>query len=125
MMIADARGILKPMATTHEDAAFAELLQMQSGLGPCMDCYRTAEAVSVPDIAAEHERWPRLPTAMTELGYGSLQAIPVRLHDRGLGALTPAQAHGKPARKRCGPGSGPRRLREPGPDALVDRARPQ
>ncbi|MER6212395.1 GAF domain-containing protein [Streptomyces sp. NPDC001642] len=88
VMIADARGDLKTMATTDEDAAFAELLQMQSGRGPCMDSYRTAAAVSVPDMAAEYERWPTLVTAVREAGYESLQAVPVRLHERPLGALT-------------------------------------
>ncbi|MET7475976.1 GAF and ANTAR domain-containing protein [Streptomyces sp. NPDC005648] len=88
VMIADARGTLKTMASTDDDAAFAELLQVQSGHGPCMDCYRTGKAVSVPDIAVECERWPRLAAAMIEAGYGSLQAIPMRLHDRTLGALT-------------------------------------
>ncbi|MET7683414.1 hypothetical protein [Streptomyces sp. NPDC005423] len=38
VMIADARGELKTMATTDEEAAFAELLQMQNGRSPCMDC---------------------------------------------------------------------------------------
>jgi hypothetical protein len=40
--------------------------------------------VSVPDIAAEYESWPTLATAMIEADYGSLQAIPVRLHTRPL-----------------------------------------
>ncbi|MFJ6087810.1 GAF domain-containing protein [Streptomyces sp. NPDC092369] len=88
VMIADGRGDLKTMATTDEDAAFAELLQKHNGRGPCMDCYRTGVPVSVPDMAAEHERWPALATAMTEAGYACLQAVPVRLHERTLGVLT-------------------------------------
>ncbi|WP_210570995.1 GAF domain-containing protein [Streptomyces sp. GESEQ-4] len=88
VMIADARGSLKTMAATDEDAAFAELLQLQNGHGPCMDCYRTGEPVSVLDITTEQERWPKLVAAMTENGYESVQAIPVRLHERPLGALT-------------------------------------
>ena len=52
VMIADARGGLRTMASTDEDAAFTELLQLQNGHGPCMDCYRIGEPVSVPDIAA-------------------------------------------------------------------------
>ncbi|MFE9764071.1 GAF domain-containing protein [Streptomyces sp. NPDC005808] len=88
VMIADARGSLRTMATTDEDGAFAELLQLQNGQGPCMDCCRTGEPVSVPDIAGEYERWPRLVTAMIDTDYGSLQAVPVSLHTRPLGALT-------------------------------------
>lgn len=88
VMVADARGRLKTMAMTDEDAAVAELLQVQSGRGPCMDCFRTGRPVSVPDIAAEHQRWPQLVTAMIEAGYDALQAVPVRVHERPLGSLT-------------------------------------
>ncbi|MFG2794754.1 GAF domain-containing protein [Streptomyces sp. NPDC048419] len=88
VMIADARGTLKTMAATEDEAAFIELMQLQTGRGPCMDCYRTGEARGVPDIAAEGERWPTLVAAMADAGYRSLHTVPVRLHDRALGALT-------------------------------------
>ncbi|MEU3859750.1 GAF and ANTAR domain-containing protein [Streptomyces sp. NPDC028722] len=88
VMIADARGTLKTMAATEEEAAFIELMQMQTGSGPCMDCYRTGRARRVPDIATERERWPALVPAMSAAGYRSLNTVPVRLHDRSLGALT-------------------------------------
>ncbi|MET7689609.1 GAF and ANTAR domain-containing protein [Streptomyces sp. NPDC005483] len=88
VMIADARGTLKTMAATEDEAAFIELMQMQTGRGPCMDCCRSGEGRSVPDIAAEEEHWPELVAAMVEAGYRSLHTVPVRLHDRTLGALT-------------------------------------
>ncbi|MFC8433356.1 GAF and ANTAR domain-containing protein [Streptomyces sp. NPDC057253] len=88
VMVADGRGTLKTMAATDEEAAFVELMQLQTGQGPCMDCYRTGLARSVPDITAEHEHWPHLVTAMTDAGYRSLHTVPVRLHERTLGALT-------------------------------------
>ena len=88
VMIADARGTLKTMAATEDEAAFIELMQLQTGRGPCMDCYRTGEGRSVPDITAEAEHWPQLVAAMADAGYRSLHTVPVRLHDRSLGALT-------------------------------------
>ncbi|MEU6532306.1 GAF domain-containing protein [Streptomyces sp. NPDC046928] len=88
VMIGDARGHLKTMATTDEEAAFIEVLQVQTGQGPCMECYRTARPVSVPDIAVEYARWPKLVGVMLETGYGSLQAVPMQLHDRPIGVLT-------------------------------------
>lgn len=88
VMIADARGGLKTMAATDEEAAFVELLQTQTGRGPCMDCYRTGVARSIPDITAERERWPSLVTAMSDAGYQALQTVPVRLHQSPFGALT-------------------------------------
>jgi GAF domain-containing protein len=53
-----------------------------------MDCYRTGESASVPDIRTGAERWPKLISAMADAGYRSLHTVPVRLHDRVLGALT-------------------------------------
>jgi hypothetical protein len=88
VMMADVHGRLRTMATTDEDAVFAELLRLQNGDGPCTDSYRSGELVSVPDIAAEYGRWPRLATAMIDAGYDSLQAVPMRLQERPLGALT-------------------------------------
>ncbi|HSX99375.1 MAG TPA: GAF domain-containing protein [Streptomyces sp.] len=88
VMIADARGSLRTMAATDEEAAFAEMLQAQTGHGPCMESYRSEQPVSVPDIAAEQERWPVLAEVMTRTGYASLQAVPMRLQDRSLGSLT-------------------------------------
>ncbi|MET7457750.1 GAF and ANTAR domain-containing protein [Streptomyces sp. NPDC005574] len=88
VMIADARGTLKTMAATEDGAAFIELMQMQTGYGPCMDCYRTGEGRGVPDITLEASRWPQLNAAMDDAGYRSLHTVPVRFHDRVLGALT-------------------------------------
>ncbi|KAA0940481.1 GAF and ANTAR domain-containing protein [Streptomyces apricus] len=88
VMIADARGTLRTMAATEDGAAFVELMQMQTGRGPCMDCYRTGRGAAIADIRAESERWPELAEAMAEAGYRSLRTVPVRLHERVLGALT-------------------------------------
>jgi GAF domain-containing protein len=73
-------------------------MQMQTGRGPCMDCYRTGRGGSFPEITAERERWPQLVTAMTDAGYRSLHTVPVRLHDRILGALTLLNTHTTPLR---------------------------
>ncbi|MGV9628043.1 GAF and ANTAR domain-containing protein [Streptomyces sp. NPDC003487] len=93
VMMADARGTLTTMAATEEEAAFIELLQMQTGRGPCMECFRTGSPRDIPDITAETDRWPDLVDAMIEGGYWSLHTVPVRLHERPLGALTLLKHH--------------------------------
>lgn len=87
VMVTDARGMLRTMAASTEEAAFLELLQLQSGSGPCLDCHRTGSQVAVADIAAERERWPRLADPVLRAGYRSLHAVPLRLHERTLGAV--------------------------------------
>src|SRR3954465_1762498 len=64
VMIADARGGLRTMASTDGEAAVPDLLQLERGHGPCMDSYRTGEPVSVPDIGAEQAHWPHLVATM-------------------------------------------------------------
>ncbi|MFD5266885.1 GAF and ANTAR domain-containing protein [Streptomyces sp. NPDC058335] len=88
VMADDGRGTLKTMAATEDGAAFIELLQMQTGRGPCMDCFRTGETRGIPDITAERDRWPRLVRALLDNGYRAVHTVPLRLRDRALGAVT-------------------------------------
>lgn len=87
VMVTDARGVLRTMAASTEEAAFLELLQLQSGSGPCLDCYRTGSQLAIADIAAERERWPRLVDPVLRAGYHSVHTVPLRLHERTLGAV--------------------------------------
>ncbi|MFF8191390.1 GAF and ANTAR domain-containing protein [Streptomyces bobili] len=88
VMIADGRGTPKTMAATEDGAAFVGLLQMRTGRGRCTDCFRTGGARGFPDITAERDRWPKLVPAMLDNGYRALHTVPLRLHDRPLGAVT-------------------------------------
>jgi hypothetical protein len=51
IMLADGNGGLRTVASSSEDAELMEVLQLQSGQGPCVDCVRTASAVAVTDLA--------------------------------------------------------------------------
>lgn len=87
VMMADARGSLRTMAASRDEAAFLELLQLQTGTGPCVDSYRTGLAVAIPDIAREWERWPQLVSAAAQVGFRSVHTVPLRLHARIIGAV--------------------------------------
>src|SRR5918993_759617 len=51
IVLGDVRGTLRVVAASNDDAQLMELLQLQNDEGPCLECYRTATAVSVPDLA--------------------------------------------------------------------------
>jgi hypothetical protein len=87
VMMADARGGLRTMAASDEQAAFLELLQLQTGRGPCMRCYRSGEPVTIPDLSQAEERWPALVSAAMEAGYHSMYALPLRVHEQVIGAV--------------------------------------
>ncbi|MGW5344471.1 GAF domain-containing protein [Streptomyces sp. NPDC004050] len=88
VMMGDARGGLRIMAASGEEAVLLELLQLRTGSGPCVDCYHSGQPLPVPDLAAERRRWPELSAAALEVGYQSSQTVPLRLHDHVNGALT-------------------------------------
>lgn len=86
LLLADA-GVLHLVAATSEHARSLELFQLQREQGPCLDCYRTGCPVSVSDLHAEADRWPRFTAEAAEQGFASVHAIPMRLRDQVLGAL--------------------------------------
>ncbi|MDA2809320.1 GAF and ANTAR domain-containing protein [Nocardiopsis sp. RSe5-2] len=79
---------LRFIAASTEQARMLELLQLQNEEGPALEAYRTGARVDVPDLGAHADRWPGLHQAMQDAGFASVQALPLRLRDRTLGAMT-------------------------------------
>src|SRR5260370_11670904 len=59
LLLADPRGQLRVVAASSEAARLLELFQLQNDQGPCLDCFRSAQPVTVADLGAEACRWPR------------------------------------------------------------------
>lgn len=87
LLLADDRGVLHLAAASSERSHQLELFQLQRNEGPCLDCYRSGAPVTVPDMAAEQERWPQFSRAVLGAGFKSVHAVPMRLRGRVLGAL--------------------------------------
>ncbi|MFE3181401.1 GAF domain-containing protein [Streptomyces violascens] len=87
VMMATVRGDLRTMAVSDDGAAFLELIQMQTGQGPCPDCYHTAGEVEALDLTAATDRWPRFAPAAVSAGYHAAQALPLRANHQVIGAL--------------------------------------
>jgi hypothetical protein len=60
LLLADQRGEPRVVAASSEAARLLELLQLQLDQGPCLDCFRSGEAVTATDLRADG-RWPTLP----------------------------------------------------------------
>jgi hypothetical protein len=86
-LLADPLGRLRLLAATSEQARELELFQLQGDEGPCVDCYLTGQPVSVTDLHAERDRWPRFAPAAIAAGFASVHAIPMRAAGIVLGAL--------------------------------------
>src|ERR1700729_1700644 len=89
LLLADGRGALRLVAASTEQARVVELFQIQNDEGPCLDCYRTGQAVIVSDIRSDRvaSRWPKFAAAAQEMGYAGVHAIPMRLRDQVIGTL--------------------------------------
>jgi hypothetical protein len=87
VLLADPRGELRMAAASSEEAGLIELFQIQNDQGPCLDCFRTGHPVTAADLAGEHQRWPRFAAAATRAGFGTVDALPMRLRDQVIGAL--------------------------------------
>jgi GAF domain-containing protein len=88
ILLVDSQQALQVVASSHEDANVMELLQLQSDQGPCMECFSTGEAVSVPDLADVGGRWPVFVAAVAERGvYRSVHALPLRLRGETIGTM--------------------------------------
>ncbi len=86
LLVSDESGTLQLVASSSEAARLVELFQLQSDEGPCLDCYRSGEPVSAPDLPAAG-RWPRFTVWAAEQGFRSVHAVPMRLRGQIIGAL--------------------------------------
>jgi GAF domain-containing protein len=69
-----------------EMAACADERQYELDDGPCLQAMRTGEAVVAGDMATE-ARWGAYPGRAMEVGVGSSLSLPLRIGERGRGAL--------------------------------------
>jgi GAF domain-containing protein len=87
LFLADETGELQLLASTDERADFVEVMQLNAGAGPCLDCYRTGVAVGVGDIEITGSQWPEFRAAALQQGFRAVYATPMRLRGKVIGAM--------------------------------------
>src|SRR5918994_4648561 len=73
-------------AATGELARWFDVLQNETGEGPCLDAMWQQQTVRVDDLAAD-PRWPVLGPSAAERGVGSMLCLQLFVHEDTLGAL--------------------------------------
>jgi GAF domain-containing protein len=87
VLIADPRGGVEVIAASDEPTRFVERLQAELREGPCLACIEDNTDIAVTDPDSSRARWPRFADAMTEAGFRSMYAHPLRLMNRAVGGL--------------------------------------
>ncbi|QEU93379.1 GAF and ANTAR domain-containing protein [Streptomyces kanamyceticus] len=89
VLLATPGGQLVDAAASDERTRRLELASIEWDEGPCRDCFRSKRQVSDVLLAtpAAQMRWPRFAPRAVELGFTSVVAAPLRLHNQVIGAL--------------------------------------
>lgn len=87
VVLADERGQLRSVASSHESAHLLELFELQNQEGPCLDCYRTGQPIVNQSLAPPDNRWPRFGVEARRLGFTTVHALPMRLRGEVIGAV--------------------------------------
>lgn len=87
LLLVDPAGDLQVMASTSEKVQHLEMLQLEAGLGPCVDCFHTGAVVKIDDIATDGAPWPAFQAAALSQGFVSVHAVPMRLRGNTIGTL--------------------------------------
>jgi transcriptional regulator with GAF, ATPase, and Fis domain len=86
LLLSDQRGALQVVSSSTEQAHLMELFQVQTQEGPCLDCFRSSQQISAPDLSRDG-RWPRFARRAQQAGYRAVHALPLRLRFETIGAL--------------------------------------
>jgi GAF domain-containing protein len=87
LMLVTPDGELRVMASSSEAMRVLELLEVQADEGPCVDCYRSGEAIVNLKLDDAVGRWPRFAPMAIDGGFRSVHALPMRLRGKTIGAL--------------------------------------
>jgi hypothetical protein len=87
VVLADERGLLRSVASSHESAYLLDLFELQNQEGPCLDCYRTGEPVLNQSLASPDTQWPNFAAEARRLGFTAVHALPMRLRGEVIGAI--------------------------------------
>jgi GAF domain-containing protein len=87
VVLADERGLLRSVASSHESAHLLDLFELQNQEGPCLDCYRTGEPILNHLLAPPDDRWPNFAAEARRLGFTAVHAMPMRLRGEVIGAV--------------------------------------
>lgn len=80
-------GRLQAVASSSPAMRELELFELQAEEGPCLDTFRTGEALVNLSVEANLDRWPRFGPKALDRGFRWVSAVPLRLRRDVIGGL--------------------------------------
>ncbi len=87
VVLTDGRGGLSVAAGSFRRSELREVFAAATEAGPCRDCVDSDAPVSAADLR-DTDRWPRFRAAAAAAGFAAVHAVPMRSHERAIGAVT-------------------------------------
>jgi GAF domain-containing protein len=86
LMIADDQSVLRYAAATDGPGRQLEDIQLETGIGPCVDAFVRDKLMMTEDLATD-PRWPEVASRVGPLGVHGMLGVPVHLSDLPIGSL--------------------------------------
>jgi len=96
VMLGSPAGELQFVASSSESMRVLELFQIQADEGPCVDCFRSGDAIVNYNLREDDNRWPNFTPRALAQGFLSVHSLPMRLRGRAIGALNLFRTHQGP-----------------------------
>jgi len=88
LLLTDGIGDLEVVASTSEESRLVDILQLRTGIGPSVECFRTGKVVAVADIRTLDGDWSEFRRESLEQGFLSVHAVPLRLRGNVIGTMS-------------------------------------
>jgi GAF domain-containing protein len=79
---------LDVVASSNEASYLMDVFQLESRSGPSVEAVQTGDAVSITDVEQLRHAWPAFARAIEAVGFSAVYALPMRLREQKIGALT-------------------------------------
>ncbi len=95
VMLADARGGLRLIASSDERMRLLELFELQGAQGPCLDAFSTGRPLQA-SAEGSSIRWPVFARRASGAGFQVMCAVPLRVRANVIGAMNLFRATDEP-----------------------------
>ncbi|MEU4557498.1 GAF and ANTAR domain-containing protein [Actinoplanes sp. NPDC023936] len=96
VMLADPGGALRLLAASSEDTRRLGMAELEDDDGPCLEVYRSGNAITHTGFDPAGSRWSNLAAPARVAGFRGCHAVPMRHRNHNIGVLSLIRRIGEP-----------------------------